>query len=165
MNQSFGFRRVVRDIADLCELQVELLAADGKVATCRSGTAAALLVIAAIFGLSAAVTVVLALASLLHEQADWTVSSSLLASASVAVGFAACFAIVGFVVLKKAIAALDETRSELAENLRWIKAAVVAPETSPRSQVDESSFRTRTSAGQSRSPVTNGNSVESQHRN
>jgi len=165
MNQSSGFRRVVRDIADLCELQVELLAADGKVATRRSGIAAALLMIAAIFGLSAVVAIVLALASLLHEQAEWTVSSSLLASAGIAAVVGGLFALLGSVILKKAIAALDETRSEFAENLRWIKAAVVAPETSPRAQVDETSFRTRTSVGFSRSPVMNGNSGESKYGN
>ncbi len=165
MSQSTGFRRVVRDIADLCELQVELLTADGKVATRRSGTAVAILIVAAIFGLSACLATVFALASLLHEEAEWTVSSSLLASAGIAAIAGGCFAIVGFTILRKAISALDETRSEFAENLRWIKAAIVAPETSPRAQVDENSFRTRTSAGFSGTPVMGGSSKRSPYDN
>ena len=81
MDQPSGFRRVVRDVADLCELQFELLAVDGKIAVHRSAIAAVTLLIGAIFGLSAVVAIVLALASLLHEQAGWTISSSLLAAA------------------------------------------------------------------------------------
>ncbi len=35
-------------------------------------------------------------------------------------------------ILRKAISALDESRGELAENLRWIKAVIVHPDTSLR---------------------------------
>jgi Putative Actinobacterial Holin-X, holin superfamily III len=163
MNQPSGFRRVVRDIADLCELQLELLAVDGKVAARRSGAALALLVIAAIFGLSASVATVLALASLLYEQAEWTMSSSLLAAAGVAAVIGGLFTVLGTVILKKAKSALEETRGEFAENLRWIKAAVIAPESSPRAQVNESSFTTRNSVGFNRGPAMNGNRGESHY--
>lgn len=148
MNQPSGFRRVVRDVADLCELQIELLAVDGKVATRRSGIAIALLLISAIFALAAITAAVIALAALLHENAHWTISSSLLAAAGIAAAAGILFTIIGLIVLRKALSALDETRSEFAENLRWIKAVVVAPETSPRAQVREDSFNGRyTSAG------------------
>ncbi len=163
MNQPSGFRRVVRDIADLCELQVELLSVDGKVAAGRSAAAAAMAMIAAIFGLTAVAAAVFALASLLHEQAHWTVSSSLLAAAGIAAAIGVLFTLIGLAIWKKAISALDETRSEFAENLRWIKAAIVAPETSPRAQVNENSFRTMTSAGVNRTPAMSGNSHQSDH--
>ena len=101
MNQSSGFRRVVRDIADLCELQVELLAVDGKVATRRGGIAAAILTVATIFGLSAAVATVLAWAAVLHEQAEWTIGVSLLASAGIAAIIGGILAGFGFLFLKK----------------------------------------------------------------
>ncbi len=156
MHQPSGFRRVVRDVADLCELQFELLAVDGKIAVQRSATAAVTLLIGAIFGLSAVVAIVLALASFLHEQAEWTISSSLLAAAAIAAVLGGMLAIIGSVILKKAMSALDETRSEFAENLRWIKAAVVAPDASPQSKVSETSFRTRSVAGS----AMNGNSSE-----
>jgi Putative Actinobacterial Holin-X, holin superfamily III len=154
MNQPSGFRRVVRDIADLCELQVQLLAIDGKVAAGRGGAAAVVLTIAAIFGLSAVLTCLLALASLLHEQAAWTVSSSLLAAAGVAALIGGLFALIGMSFYKKAMSAFDETRSEFAENLRWLKAAV-APETSPRAQVSENSFRSYSSSSFERGPGMN----------
>jgi hypothetical protein len=161
MSQSSGFRRVVRDIADLCELQFELLAVDGKLAKRHSGIAAAILTFASILGLSAALTTVLALAAILHEHAEWTIGASLLASAGIAAFIGAIFAVVGSLFLKKAMAALDESRSEFAENLRWIRAAIVAPEDSPRAQVNERSFRTKTSAGFRGASGMNGNLDES----
>jgi hypothetical protein len=159
MNQPSGFRRVVRNIADLCELQVQLLAVDGKVAAGRGGTAAVVLTIAAIFGFSAVVTSLLALASLLHEQAAWTVSSSLLAAAGVAAVIGGLFTLFGTIFYKKAMSAFDETRSEFAENLRWLKAAV-APETSPRAQANENSFRSYSSSGFERASVVNSHAGE-----
>lgn len=164
MNQTTGFRRVVRDIADLCELQAELLAVDGRVAADRSGKAAAMLMVAAIFGVCAVAASVFALASFLHEQASWTISSSLLASAGIAAVIGVLFALVGWTIWKQALSALDETRSEFAENLRWIKAAVIAPESSPRAQVNENSFRTMNSARASQMPAMSGNSSKMPHQ-
>jgi presenilin-like A22 family membrane protease len=153
MNQPSGFRRVVRDVADLCELQVQLLAADGKVAAGHSGAAAVALTIAAILGTSAVVISLFALASLLHEQTEWTVSSSLLAAAGVAMVIGGMFTLLGTIFFKKAMSAFDETRSEFAENLRWLKAAV-SPETLPVAQVNEKSGRSSySSAGFERGPV------------
>lgn len=136
MTQPSGFRRVARDIADLCELQAELIAVDSKAAVRHSGIAAALLMTAAILGLSATTATVFAIASLLHEQALWTVSNSLLAAALGAAVISGLLIVIGSLVLKKAMATLDETRSELAENLRWIKEAIIAPESSQRAEVE-----------------------------
>ncbi len=140
MNQSSGFRRVVRDIADLCELQLELLAVDGRVATRQGFKAGLLLVVAAVFALSAVTVCLLAMASALHEQLGWTLSGSLLVASISAACVGAFLALIGLVVVRKAFNAMEETRSEFAENLRWIKAAVISPETSPRAQVNENSF-------------------------
>ncbi len=137
MTQPSGFRRVARDIADLCELQAELIAVDGKAAARRSGMAAALLMIATVFGLSATTATVFALASLLHEQAQWTVSNSLLVAAAGAAVIGGLLVYAGSRVMKSAMTALDETRSELAENLRWIKEVVTTPEPSQGSSGNE----------------------------
>lgn len=143
MHQPSGFRRVIRDIADLCELQIELLAADGKEATRRSGSAAVCVLIAAILGLATVALFLLGFAFLLHEQAGLAMSVSLFIVGGVAALCGVIGAAIGWTLVKQAIAALDETRSEFAENLRWIKAAVISPETSPRAQVNENSFNDR----------------------
>lgn len=143
MSQPTGIRRVVRDIADLCELQLELLAVDGKEATRKSTKALAILMIATVFGLAAVTAATFALASSFHEIAKWPMSGSLLAAGGIAALLAGIFAALSLVQLKKAMSALDETRSEFAENLRWIKAAIITPETSPRAQVQQDSFAGR----------------------
>ncbi len=143
MDQPTGIRRVVRDVADLCELQLELFAVDGKQATRRSVAALALLLIALVFGFAAITAAVFASAHWLHESAEWAMSTSLLAAGGIAASIGVLLAIVSWVFISKAMSALDETRSEFAENLRWIKAAVVAPETSPRAQVRKDSFSDR----------------------
>jgi Putative Actinobacterial Holin-X, holin superfamily III len=146
MSQPSGIRRVIRDIADLCELQFELLAVDGKEAVRLSFAAIAAIIFAAIFGLAAVSGSVLALAAAFHENFDWTISSSLLAATGIAAAIAAVSGILGWSLVKKATSSLDETRSEFAENLRWIKAAIVSPEDASHLQVHEEHFNGRYSS-------------------
>jgi glucan phosphoethanolaminetransferase (alkaline phosphatase superfamily) len=144
MNQpATGIRRVVRDVADLCELQLELLAVDGKEATQRSAAAFGMVLVASVFGLSAVTVAVLALASALHENWEWTLSSSLLAAAGIAALGAIMFAILSFIFVKRAVSAFNETRSELAENMRWIKFAIVSSEYSGYENGKQKNFNSR----------------------
>lgn len=128
MSQLAGIRRVFRDIADLCELQLELLAVDGKEAVRHSLTAVVMAVVAVVFGLAAAIGAVFAIAHAFHENLGWTMSGSLSAAVGIAAIIAAVCAAIGVSFLKKATSALDETRAEFTENLRWIKASIVAPD-------------------------------------
>lgn len=148
MNEPTGIRRVVRDVADLFELQLELLAVDSK-ALARSGSAAiAMVLIALVFGLAAATSATFAVASALHSSAEWTISSSLAAAAGTAALIAGLFVIIAWQLLRKAMSALNESRSEFAENLRWIKSAIVSPEALPTAKRQEEVFNgRRTSAG------------------
>jgi Ca2+/H+ antiporter len=137
MSQPAGIRRVFRDIADLCELQFELLAVDGKEALRYSITAIVMAVVAVVFGLSAVIGTVFAIATAFHENLGWTMSSSLFAAVGIAAIIAAVCAAIGVSFLKKATSALDETRAEFAENLRWIKASIVVPESVSKSLHNE----------------------------
>jgi Putative Actinobacterial Holin-X, holin superfamily III len=159
-NQPTGFRRVVRDIADLCELQLELLAVDGKVAANRLGAAVALFAIAGCFAFSAVTVTVLSIASLLHEEANWTVSSSLLAAAGIAALVGGIVITIGLVVGKKALESLDQTRTEFAENLRWIKAAIVGQDSDSENPVDHE-FRATNGVATPRTPSVNGTARQS----
>tara|TARA_R110002049_G_scaffold305056_1_gene501029 strand:+ start:77014 stop:77475 length:462 start_codon:yes stop_codon:yes gene_type:complete len=143
MNNQTGFRRIIRDIADLCELQIELFAIDSQVATQRTKTAAVYLGIAFVFALATVSTVTLGLAAALYEMLGWSLTASIFGAAGCAAIIAVFLAVLAVFALQKAVSALEETRSELAENLRWIKAAVIAPETSARAQVREDSFSNR----------------------
>lgn len=143
MNQLTGIRRVVRDVADLFELQLELLAADSKELTRRSSAAIAMVLIALVFGLAGVTAATFALAWSLHESAAWTISSSLIAAAGIAALIAGILVILAWHLFKKAASALNESRGEFTENLRWIKAAIVSPEILPTAQRQEASFNGR----------------------
>jgi uncharacterized membrane protein YqjE len=150
MSQLTGIRRVIRDITDLGELQLELLAVDGKEAVRLGFSALVTALLAAVFGLAAVTGSVFAMAWLLHEKMEWSMSVSLLAASAIAAAIAAICGILGWTLLKKATSSLDETRSEFAENLRWIKAAIVSPETAPGYQRQAENFNGRyASAGRS----------------
>ena len=146
MNQPTGIRRVVRDVADIFDLQLELLAVDSK-ALARCGSAAIAMVLTAlVFGLAGATAATFAVASSLHESAEWTISSSLAAAAGIAALIAGIFVILARHLFRKATFALNESRVEFAENLRWIKAAIISPEVLPTAKRQEESLNGRRSS-------------------
>lgn len=139
-NNSKGVRRVVSDIVDLCELQWQLLTVDGQEAKRRAVQAAVVLAIAICIALASLPSVTIGLGWLLHDQIGLSVGLSLLIVGSVALLLALIAGMIGLRILSKAGDSLDETRRELAENIRWIKGAVLHPHSSARNQIRRESF-------------------------
>lgn len=123
-----GFRRVASDIVNLIELQGELLALDGKVASKRFGTAGALLVVAGVVVVGVLTVLMFACAQLLHEYAEWSLGWSLLLAAGIGAVIAGILAIVALSLMKSAAAALEESSSEFKENVKWVKSILLDPE-------------------------------------
>lgn len=121
MSTVAGFKRVARDISDLCELQLQLLAVDGKVAAGRSALAAVATGLALAIGVSSITTLLLAAGWALHELLEWRLSVSLLVAAGGALVAAALCVLIAYRAMKQALASLEQTRSEFSENLRWIR--------------------------------------------
>lgn len=122
-----GMHRVLSDVADLAQLQLQLLAVDGREAG-RRGIGAMLLLGVAGCLLIATVTVgLLGFGWVLHEMAGWPIGWSLLAMAAVACLITAAVLGLAYLSIKKAASALQETSAEFAENLSWIRAAMGTP--------------------------------------
>ncbi|WP_417736003.1 phage holin family protein [Rosistilla oblonga] len=140
MNSPSGFGRVARDVLDLCELQMQLLSVDSQEAK-RKATRAMVTAAAGItLGGSALTTAMVGGSFLLHEYAQWSVGASLLCVAGITFGIVAALLFAATKAITSASAALQETKSEFAENLKWLKAVLINPETSARNQLRAESF-------------------------
>jgi uncharacterized membrane protein YqjE len=137
---SSGFARVVSDIVDLCELQLQLLAVDSQEAKRRGVKAAICLAFAAIVTLTATITAIIGLGYVVHEQFNFSIGQSLLIVSAVAVHIAIIAGYLGAKLLGKANDSLSEVKSEFAENMRWIKGVVLKPSQSPRNQLRRETF-------------------------
>ena len=146
MNQS-GIGRIVRDVIDLCELQVQLLSVDSQEAKRKLTKAGIFGAIAITLSGSALTTLMVGGGFLLHDVLEWSTGASLLAVAGGVFAIVIVFLLLALRAASTASAALAETKSEFAENLKWIKAVVVAPETSARNQIREESFPRAANAG------------------
>lgn len=143
MSNESGFKRVARDVTDLFELQMQLFAVDSQEAMRRVVKAVVLIAIAAVIALATMTTLVMAAGWALHEFAGWPLSLSLLSAGIGGLVIGGALALMGLVALRRALALLDEPKRELTENLRWLKATILAPSTSARNQLRRESFRTR----------------------
>ncbi|WP_197167751.1 phage holin family protein [Neorhodopirellula pilleata] len=139
-NTQSGFRQVIRGCCDLFELQLELLSVDSQEARRKAISALALGGSAATLGASMITVLMIALGFLLHEQADLTVGLSLLIVCAVTLVLIVTLAGIAFRLLRAASSALAETKSEFLENLRWIKATIISPDTSARNQLRSESY-------------------------
>ena len=135
-----GFRRVIGDCIDLLELQIQLFSVGSQEARSKATLAAVLGVASALLGASTLTVLLTGLGFLLHEQAQLPIGVSLLVTCGVALVIVALLALIALRLVRTATAALAETKSEFSENLRWIKATILAPETSPRNQFRSDSF-------------------------
>ncbi|MBB3209219.1 putative membrane protein YqjE [Rhodopirellula rubra] len=135
-----GFRQVIRDCFDLFELQLELLSVDSQEARRKAISALALGGTAATLGASMITVLMIALGFILHEQAEITVGWSLLIVCAVTMVVIVALAGIASSMLRAASSALAETKSEFVENLRWIKATIISPDTSARNQLRSESF-------------------------
>ncbi|TWU35322.1 hypothetical protein Q31b_54180 [Novipirellula aureliae] len=133
-------QKVIADIIDLFELQLELMSVDSQEATRKLTKAAVLAGVAIPLG-GAALTIALAgCGLLLSEMTSLSVGTAILLTGAV---FIAVVGVLLFMALKAVTAAgsaMSETKSEFAENLRWLKATLLRPSRSPRNQIRRESF-------------------------
>ncbi|MGB7327313.1 MAG: phage holin family protein [Rubripirellula sp.] len=138
-NQS-SFQRVTQDVLDLFELQMQLLSVDSQDAKRKLTTAVACGAIAATLAGSALTVVMLGGGVLLGETTGLSTGGSLLIVGAAVFAVVAILGWVALSAIKKAASAMSETKSEFTENLRWLKATLVSPKTSPRNQIRRESF-------------------------
>ncbi len=144
-----SFQRVIRDVVDLFELQMQLISVDSQVAKRKLVQAVACGSIALALAGSALTVAMVAAGVLLGEFTELTAGAAMLIVSGV---FFVIVAVLGWLALRAilaASAAMGETKSEFAENLRWLKATLVSPQTSARNQLRRESFHDRTSASYS----------------
>lgn len=140
MSEHSPFQRVARDVLDLCELQWELLSVDTQQAK-RAGAKA--IVFGSIAGTLSAAGSVVALVGggfLLSEFTNWSAGISMLVVAGVATLISCVLLWFTWSLTKRGIDAMAESRSEFSENLRWLKATLINPQTSARNQIRSDSF-------------------------
>jgi len=135
-----SIQKVVHDVIELFELQLELLSVDSQAAKRKLTRAGICAGIAAILGGSALTVVLVGGGLLLREVAGLPPGVGLLIVGLISFCIVGLLGAIGLIALKGAAAALDETKSELTENLRWLKATLIAPQSSARNLVRGESF-------------------------
>lgn len=132
--------RVVEDIVDLCELQIELLSVDSQEARRELKFAAACAVAGMVLACSAMTVTIVGLAVVLAELTPISMGFAFIIVSAI------CFMVVAglgwkaFMATKRASHAMRETKSEFVENLRWLKATILSPKTSARNLLRRNSF-------------------------
>ncbi len=140
MNPPSSFAKVARDVLDLCELQMQLLAVDSQAAKRELVRAIVCAFVAAVL-VGTALTLLLAgVGVVLAEMTQLSVGGGLLVAGGVTMAIIAILLMVAWAAVKAASASMKETKSEFAENLRWLKATLVSPQTSARNQIRSESF-------------------------
>jgi len=140
MNTQSSISKVFRDILDLVELQIQLLSVDAQQAKRSCGRALLCGAVAAIVLLPVITAWLLGLGLLLGELTALTLGASILIVAAVVTVLMGILGMVGIKALKRASASMEESKGELVENIKWLKATMVAPSTSPRNRIRSESF-------------------------
>jgi len=140
MERDSSIRRVVRDIVDLFELQMQLLSVDAQSAQRKLNRAIGSGVTALVLAGSALTVLMFGAGFALHELTELTVGVSLLIVSGVIFLFVLGLLFAAYRAILAAAASMSETKSEFTENLRWLKATLLAPETSVRNQLRDESF-------------------------
>ncbi len=141
-----SFSRLTRDIIDLCELQMQLLSVDSQVAKRKLARAGLLGGIAATLAGSTLTVSLVGAGFLLAETTELSTGGGLLVVSGILGAVVILLLAVSFSAIKSAGAAMSETKSEFAENLRWLKATLVSPQSSPRNQYRSEAFDQRGAA-------------------
>ncbi|QDS93856.1 hypothetical protein FF011L_26310 [Roseimaritima multifibrata] len=141
MQPDSGFKRVIRDVADLFDLQVQLFTLDSRDAMRQIGIALVVTLLATCIFMTTLTGSLFTGAWALHEYAGWTMAQGV--GTMCLVGLALTLGAAGYAyrLLVRALASLDEPKRELVENLRWLKAVIVEPNTSARNQLRRDSFQ------------------------
>lgn len=138
-----SFQRVARDVMDLFDLQMQLIAVDSQVARQKLVQAIACGVAAAGLGGSALTVLMLSCGFLLAESTDLSTGGGMLVASLVFFLLVAALAWIALTAVRSAAAAMSEAKSEFAENLRWLKATLISPDSSPRNQIRRETFPER----------------------
>jgi hypothetical protein len=116
-----GIAGVFHDALTLAELQFKLLGIDAQQATRRAMTPLALLAGAGVFALSALPLLLVALAQLLRDQAEWPAALATLTAVGAGIVIAGLLALFGYFGLRRCLAPLQRSRDEFNRNVTWLK--------------------------------------------
>jgi uncharacterized integral membrane protein len=119
-----GVAGVFHDALTLAELQFKLLGIDAQEATRRAITPVALLAGAAVFALSALPLLLVALAQLLRDQAEWPAALATLTAVAVGMVIAGLLALFGYLGLRRCLSPLRRSRDEFNRNVTWLKSTL-----------------------------------------
>jgi len=144
-----GFEKVLSDIFDLAGLQMQLLAVDSQEARRKLSKAVVIASIAVPLSTAMFTVALFGTGYILHETLEWSVGASMLAASGVTALVVLILGLVAYKLIRNAAAAMQETKSEFAESLRWIKATIISPKTSARNQLRRESFSQTSSNGES----------------
>ncbi|QDT01839.1 hypothetical protein K227x_02080 [Rubripirellula lacrimiformis] len=131
MTRNNSIQRVARDVIDLCELQMQLLAVDSQEARRKVTSAAILAAVAVLVGGSAITVLMIGSGLLLAEMTDLSAGGAMMVVTLLALSLTALFLVFANKALRAATAALGETKSEFSANLKWLKATLVSPDELP----------------------------------
>ena len=126
-----SFQQITRDILDLCELQLQLLSVDSQAAKRKLTQAIACSAAAMTLGGSVLTIILGGAGLLLGELTSLSPAGALLVVGAVMFVGIVCLLAVALFAIKSAAAAMSESKSEFVENLRWLKATLVRPGSSP----------------------------------
>ncbi|QEG02756.1 hypothetical protein Mal15_68770 [Stieleria maiorica] len=140
MQQQSSIQKVIRDFVDLWELQIQLLSVDSQAAKRNVAKAIACAMTAILLTGTGLTVALLGAGFLLDELTQLSTGAALLLLGGATLVFVAILLLIALRALNSASAAMSESKAEFAENLRWLKATLVAPRSSPRNQFRRESF-------------------------
>lgn len=112
---------LAHDVANLAELQIQLLAVDLRDARSQAGPAAVFLGAGAVAALGAVPVLLMGLGYLLVEWAEWSAAAALLTVSLIAIVGGLTVLYLGWKRLMSAAGTLQRSKSELVETLHWLK--------------------------------------------
>jgi Zn-dependent protease with chaperone function len=125
MIEKLGLRRLISDIADLCELQAELFAVDAKQAGRKGFVAVVGLSVAVATAISTTTVLLAAFAWYLHSSFEWHPVAALLLAGLLGASLTMLLIFIAFRSASSSVATLEQTRIELTRNVSWLKSLVL----------------------------------------
>ena len=141
-----GLGGLLHDVTTLAELQVELLKLDATAASRRAVLPASLIGAAVVLALSAVPLLLVALAQLLRDQAQWPAALATLTALLTGLVIAGILGWVGYRGLQRTLEPLARSRDELNRNIAWLKTAL------QRQEVQEQTTARQAAAARPNSP-------------
>lgn len=127
-----GIGELLYDVVSLGELQAQLLVVDARESLQKAQTPLVMLVVGAVIGLGATPVLLIAAAEALTELAGWDRWLSYLTSGLVGAALGGLLMYLAWRQAGDVIAVFLRSRTELAENIRWIKYALTRGKQPPR---------------------------------